>query len=174
VWENTSCTYLTATQVGSAGGNSTSGASHTGVIIGGIVGAVAVIGILGALFGICLARRRRAANSQPQSTATMYQTSGAAGGIATGATGPRDLRNSDSSAFMPLQDNSSTVWNASSTNINAPYKDEWRHSEASSGISYDPMNGPRVHSPTIRTPTTGGPNWDGPGYEGPRYEGPRY
>jgi hypothetical protein len=32
---------------GGSGGNSTSGASHTGVIIGGIVGAVALIGILG-------------------------------------------------------------------------------------------------------------------------------
>lgn len=142
------------------------------MIIGGIVGAVAVIGILGALFGICLARRRRAANAQPGSTA--YQMSSTAGaGVASGAMGPRDMRNSDSSAFMPLQGNPSMVWNASTTNLNSPYKDEFggRPSEASSGVEFDPYNmgGSRVH-----TPTAGSPRWDGPQYEGPRYEGPRY
>jgi len=165
---------------GTAGGNnssnSTSGASHTGVIIGAIAGAVAVIGILGALFGICLARRRRAANDQPRSTA--YQMSGtAAVGVTTGAMGPRDLRNSDSSAFMPLQDNSSMAWNpnASTSNLNAPYKDEYgvRHSQASSGMEFDPYSGSRVHSPVVSSPTVQA-TWDGPRYEGPRYEGPRY
>jgi len=148
-------------------GNSTSGASHTGVIIGGIVGAVAVIGILGALFGICLARRRRAANAQPRSTA--YQMSSTAGvGAATGAMGARDMRNSDSSAFMPLQDNSGMAWNASTTNLNSPYKDgyEGRPSEASSGASFDPYN---MSGSRVNTPTAGSPRWDGPRYEGPRY-----
>jgi len=146
-------------------GNSTSGASHTGVIIGGIVGAVAVIGILGALFGICLARRRRAANAQPGSTE--YQMSSTAGvGAASGAMGPRDMRNSDSSAFMPLQGNPSMAWNASTTNLNSPYKDEFggRPSEASSGVDFDPYNMSGAH-----TPTAGSPRWDGPQYEGPRY-----
>jgi hypothetical protein len=166
---------------GSAGGNSgnsTNGASHTGMIIGGIVGAVAVIGILGALFGICLARRRRAANAQPRSTE--YQMSSAAGvgvgvgaGVAAGAgaMGPRDMRNSDSSAFMPLQDNSSMAWNASTTHLGAPYRDDYggRRSEASSGVEYDPYSA--ASSPTLHSPTIARPKWDG---NGPMYEGPRY
>lgn len=159
-----------ASASGSAGGNSnsTSGASHTGMIIGGIVGAVAIIGILGALFGICLARRRRAANAEPRSTE--YQMANAAGaGAATGATGARDLRSSDSSAFMPLQANSSTTWNASSTHLGVPYKDEYggRRSEASSGMEYDPYSS----SPIPTSPIHGHARWDG---NGPMYEGPKY
>jgi hypothetical protein len=171
-----------ASASGSAGGSTatsspTSGASsHTGMIIGGIVGAVAVIGILGALFGICLSRRRRAANAVQPGTPS-YQTSNVRGaGLTTGATGPRDLRSSDSSAFMPLQDNRSMAWNTSTANLNmpsSPYKEDFggRPSESSSGVSFDPYYNiePRVPSPNV-----GGPSWDGPRYEGPRYEGPRY
>lgn len=159
-----------ASASGSAGGNSgsTNGASHTGLIIGGIVGAVAIIGILGALVGICLARRRRAANAEPRSTE--YQMGNAAGvAAATGATGARDLRSSDSSAFMPLQANTSMTWNASTTHLGVPYKDEYggRRSEASSRLDYDPYSS----SSTPTSPNPGHARWDG---NGPMYEGPRY
>lgn len=143
------------------GSNSTNGASsHTGVLIGGIVGAIAVIGILGALFGICLARRRRAANGQPPST-SYPMSSTTAGAGAAGAMGAKGMRDSDSSAFMPLQDNSSMAWNASTANLNSPYKDEYggRPSVASSQQEFNPYyeNTPRMTSPP-----------------GPRYDGPRY
>jgi len=162
-----------ASASGSAGGNSgsTNGASHTGMIIGGIVGAVAIIGILGALFGICLARRRRAANNTEPSRSTEYQTGNAVGvGAASGVIGARDLRNSDSSAFMPLQANSSMTWNASTTHLGVPYKDEYggRHSEASSGLDYDAYS---PSSPTPTSPNAGHARWDG---NGPMYEGPKY
>lgn len=144
---------------GSGGNNSTNGASsHTGALIGGIVGAVAVIGILGALFGICLARRRRAANQSPNASYPMSSTAGMSAGA--GAMGAKGMRSSDSSAFMPLQDNSSMAWNASSANLNSPYKDDYggRPSVASSQQEFNPYfeNSPRMASP------------------GPRYEGPRY
>ncbi|KIM86629.1 glyoxal oxidase [Piloderma croceum F 1598] len=159
-----------ASASGSAGGNSgsTDGASHTGMIIGGIVGAVAIIGIVGALFGICLARRRRAANAKPQSTE--YQMGNAAGaGAVTGGMGTRDLRSSDSSAFMPLQANSSMTWNASTTHLGVPYKDEYggRRSEASSRLEYDPYSS----SSTPTSPNPAHARWDG---NGPMYEGPKY
>jgi len=156
---------------GGDGGNSASGTSHTGVIIGGIVGAVAVIGILGALFGICLSRRRRAAATtavSPQPRSTAYQMSSTAGAdVVAGAMGARDMRNSDSSAFMPLRDNASTTWNASSTHLQMPYNDEYgRQSSASSGLEYDP------YSPTTptRMQSPASPRWD----SAPMYEPPRY
>ncbi|VDB96305.1 unnamed protein product [Peniophora sp. CBMAI 1063] len=40
--------------------SSDSGSSHTAVIVGGIVAGVAVIGVLGAIIGICMSRKRRA------------------------------------------------------------------------------------------------------------------
>ncbi|KZP11662.1 copper radical oxidase [Athelia psychrophila] len=143
------------------GDNNTTSSSttHKAELIGAIAGAVAIIGILGALFGICMARRRRAANSQPASAA--YAMSNTAGrGTDAAPAGARDMRNSDSSAFMPLQDNSSQAWNASTTHLNGPYKDDYagRPSEASSGLEYDPYAAPRVHTPA------GAPAWDGPRY----------
>ena len=157
---------------GGSGANSSnttipsSGSSHKAELIGAIAGAVAVIGILGALFGIFMARRRRAAHAQPAAS-TAYGMSGVAG-PGKGAAGARDLRNSDSSAFMPLQDNSSMAWNASSMHLNGPYKDDYnygrRASEASSGVAYDPYGASRIQSPA------GAPAWDGPRYnEAPRY-----
>ncbi|OCH89155.1 DUF1929-domain-containing protein [Obba rivulosa] len=101
------------------------GASHTGAIIGGIVGAIAVVGILGAIFGICLARRKRAAAQQhPASSYPMSATQGGAGG----ALGNHGVRSSDSSAFVPLQqDNQSAAWgNASNASLASPYRDEPR------------------------------------------------
>lgn len=170
---NVQLSSASGTAGGSNSSNSTSGASHTGVIIGAIAGGVVLVGILGALFGICLARRRRAADAQPRSTTYQMGSTTAGVGVASGAMGPRDMRNSDSSAFMPLQDNSSMAWNpnASTSNLNSPYRDEYggRHSQASSGMEFDPYNGPRVHSPVVSSPTVQAPRWDGPRYEGPRY-----
>ena len=145
---------------GSGSGSKTGGTngvtSHTGVLIGGIAGAVAVIGILGALFGICLARRRRAAANK--SLSASYSMGSTAGMGDAGAIGAKGMRGSDSSSFMPLQDNSSMAWNASSANLNSPYKDDLgeRPSMASSQQEFNPYleNSPRMG-----------------GYEGPR---PRY
>jgi hypothetical protein len=162
------------------GGGTTSGSSsHTGFIIGAIAGAVAVIGVLGAVFGICLSRRRRAAQGK-SSAYQMGTTTGLAAGA--GALGARGMRISDSSAFMPLQDNSSAVWNAGSpTTFSAPYKDDVgaRSSVAESHGSqgeFDPYlsSAPRTYSPTVGGPRYEGISYDGPMYEGPRYEGPRY
>ncbi|KDQ61511.1 glyoxal oxidase [Jaapia argillacea MUCL 33604] len=109
---------------GSSGGSTTGSTSKTGIIVG-IVAGIAVVGILGALFGVCVARRRRAARSGSSKAAYGMSSSGgpaALGGMAAG-------RTSDSSAFVPLrQDNGSMAW-GSSSNVDLPsgqhgYQDE--------------------------------------------------
>lgn len=45
-------------------GASTSTPSRTGVLIGGIVGAIALVGLIGAIVGICITRRRRAVSQR--------------------------------------------------------------------------------------------------------------
>ncbi|KAH9923857.1 glyoxal oxidase N-terminus-domain-containing protein [Fomitopsis serialis] len=133
---------------GSAGSSSTSSnssssssgsTSHTAAIIGGIVGAVAVVGILGAAFGVYVARRRRAASQAKP--ASMYAMSSVGG---AGALGRRDLRNSDSSAFVPLQHENKSMWDGNASNISlSPYHDEVRTGGPSA--EFDPyyQNAPR-------------------------------
>ncbi|KZT21915.1 copper radical oxidase [Neolentinus lepideus HHB14362 ss-1] len=123
---------------GSSGGNTTSsGTTHTGAIIGGIVAAIAVVGVIGALFGICMARRRRAARTG---------TSGAYAMSSTGASMPMGhagVRTSDSSAFMPLkQDNSSMAWgNQSTANLADPhYRDEMSPGYAGNSYGHQPSS----------------------------------
>ncbi|PFH51629.1 copper radical oxidase [Amanita thiersii Skay4041] len=136
-----------ATATGSANGsnpsntnNNTNSASssHTGAIIGGVVAAIAGIAIIGALIGIVLARRRREAG---RASVPLMGHSGLPG--AASALGPRGMRNSDSSAFVPLQqDNSSHAWNASSVSLTSPYRDDLGTGARSSGMGmsmeYDP------------------------------------
>jgi len=87
----------TAPSSSSSNSNSSGSSSHIGAIIGAVVAGIAAVGVLGAVFGFCLARRRRqAAVADPASS---YPISGAGFGGFTG----REMRNSDSSAFMPLR-----------------------------------------------------------------------
>jgi hypothetical protein len=142
------------------GSHSTHGVSHTGILIGVIAGAVAVIGILGALAGICLARRRRrraAANQSLSASYPMSSTAGAGAGAGAVAMESKGIRDSDSSSFMPLQANSSMAWNASSASLHMPYRDDFgRPSMASSQQEFNPYYENPPPSP------------------GPRYDGPRY
>ncbi|KAA1477815.1 DUF1929-domain-containing protein [Dentipellis sp. KUC8613] len=131
----------------SSGNNNSqsSGASHTGPIIGGVVAAIAAVGILGAVFGICLARRRRAAAARagPSSTYPMSSTNLGGGGAAVSGAG-RGMRSSDSSAFVPLQGNASTA------SLNSPYHDEFEGARGSGQFGrsgeFDPYyeNAPRM------------------------------
>ncbi|KAH8117140.1 hypothetical protein DFH11DRAFT_1815615 [Phellopilus nigrolimitatus] len=88
-----------------------SATSHTGAIIGGIVGAVVVIGAIGAIVGICMKSRKR----------NNAQTARNVGGHGGGAPGMMRKRDSDAT-MMPLQDSN---WAASSADLRAPspYKD---------------------------------------------------
>ncbi|KAF7984140.1 hypothetical protein HWV62_16786 [Athelia sp. TMB] len=128
---------------GTGGGSSTNsgGVSHKAELIGGIAAGVALIAILGALFGVCMARRRRAANGPP--AAGGYPMNNLDAGMGKDVGGMGAMRNSDSSAFMPLHDNSSHAWNASMSNIHAPYTDEYqgRQSVASSDIDTGQVGG---------------------------------
>ncbi|KAI0368553.1 DUF1929-domain-containing protein [Pilatotrama ljubarskyi] len=136
--------------------NSKNGASssHTGAIVGGIIAAIAAVGILGAGFGIWMARRRRAAAQQASSLSYPMGTApGGAGGVASGARAGGGLRSSDSSAFMPLsQANGSTTWgaNASTLSLNSPYYDDPR----GASTEFDPyhQNAPRVSTNQARGP----------------------
>ena len=111
------------------GGNQASSASHTGPIVGAVIGAIALVGILGAIFGILITRRRRAASRSHTGGAYPMSSASTVGGVsalASRSVGGAGLRNSDSSAFVPLQDNYSTTWtpNASQVNLHSPYHDE--------------------------------------------------
>ncbi|KAI0827203.1 DUF1929-domain-containing protein [Trametes gibbosa] len=134
--------------------NNGASSSHTGAIVGGIIAAIAAVGILGAGFGIWMARRRRTAAQQASSLSyPMGSAPGGAGGVASGARVGGGLRSSDSSAFMPLsQANGSTTWgaNASALSLNSPYYDEPRTASA----EFDPyhQNAPRVSTNQARGP----------------------
>jgi hypothetical protein len=128
---------------GGSGSDSAAGGSNKTTIIAAVVGAVAGIALLGALVGIFLARRRRAAQRAGGSTGTypmsvaptgaMSGASAAAGFSALGAS--KGGRESDSSAFVPLQHgNNSHAWNASTASLDRPYRDDGDMGRG----SYDP------------------------------------
>lgn len=98
---------------GPSNGNS-SNSSHTGVIIGAVVAGIAAVGVLGAVLGISLARRRRSAATA--SSGATYPTPGTSFGGFAG----REMRSSDSSAFMPLQQG-----NQSEAALHSPYRDQF-------------------------------------------------
>ncbi|KAI9567949.1 putative copper radical oxidase [Boletus coccyginus] len=123
--------------------------SNTGVIVGTVVGVIAALGIVGAVFGVLAARRRRAASRQHPSAAYAMGATRAGFGSSGAAALNRhadSVRNSDSSAFVPLQqDNPSMVWNASTASLQSPFRDDY-----DGRPPYDPY-----HSDTIGRSSTG-------------------
>ncbi|KAH9042440.1 DUF1929-domain-containing protein [Lactarius pseudohatsudake] len=117
---------------------SSSSSSHKGLIIGAVVAGIAVVGVLGAVFGICLARRRREAALV--NTGPTYPLSGSGLGGLTG----REMRSSDSSAFVPLQQgNQSTA-----SLMHSPYRDQFEprpSSQFAQSGEFDPYRD--VHHP---------------------------
>jgi hypothetical protein len=96
---------------GSGSNNATTGGKSlsTGLLIAIIVGAIAVVGVLGAIFGVCIAKRRRASATGPYSQ-TPPSPMGA-------------KRQSDSSAFIPLQPSQPMTnhnWDGSTANLVSP------------------------------------------------------
>lgn len=114
---------------GTGGSQSGSGSSsNTGVIVGAVVGVIAGLGIIGAIVGIVATRRRRTTSRQHPSAAYAMRAT-RAGFTTSGAASLNrradEGRNSDSSAFVPLQqDNSSMAWNASTTSLQSGYRDD--------------------------------------------------
>jgi hypothetical protein len=107
--------------VPTSSGSHNSGGVHTGAIIGGAIGALAILGVLCAVLGICIARRRRAAVKQLPVAA--FATSSHDGGTLAGATMPDNVRDSYATAFEPLQqDYHSKAWNESSGSLPSPYR----------------------------------------------------
>ena len=100
----------------SSSGNGSNGrASHTGLIIGAVVAGIAAVGVVGAVFGICLARRRRSAAVAGSSQT--YPTPGAGPGGFAG----RELRSSDSSAFVPFRQSNQSE----AALMHSPYRDQF-------------------------------------------------
>ena len=129
---------LASSASGSAPGNTNNGnsggssSSHIGLIIGGVVGAIALVGVLGAVFGICLAKRRREAAAKPGST---YPMSGTGLGSLTG----REMRSSDSSAFVPLQQSNHSAVSL----MHSPYRDQFEprpSSQFATSGEFDPYH----------------------------------
>jgi len=105
--------------------SSSGSSSHMGIIIGAVVAGIAAVGVLGAVFGICLARRRRSAAMAD--SGTTYPAPGSGFGGFAG----REMRSSDSSAFVPLQQS-----NQSEAALHSPYRDQFE---------------PRASSPFVRS-----------------------
>jgi len=126
---------------GSNSGSTSSGSSHTGVIIGGIIAAIAVVGIIGAGVGIFIARRRR--SSQQARARNLGSGKGGPGMGAMGVgVGMRPMRDSSGSAFVPLQNaNDSMAWNASSTSLNTAVGDGGVHTPYKDDYGYPPRGG---------------------------------
>ncbi|KAJ3930567.1 MAG: glyoxal oxidase N-terminus-domain-containing protein [Lentinula lateritia] len=121
-------TDTSGTGSGSSSSSSTdnsASSSHTGAIVGGVVGALVIVGILGALIGICLSRRRRAANrapnayamSDPKTPANTFNVNygGAGAGAAAGA---KEGLTAD--PYYRQDYNASSDWAQSNVALNAP------------------------------------------------------
>ena len=147
------------------------------------MGAIALVGILGAIFGICVARRRRRAALRHSPSSSSYpmgsapnaggvggvgggggvfsSTTAAVGGAGFAAVGQqRGMRSSDSSAFVLLQqDNSSyAAWNASSYSVHSPYLDHTPNSPGgmNSGVGRGMQSGEFEADPYYQhTPVVG-------------------
>lgn len=143
---------------GEAGSSGNGGfVSSKGMIIGGVIAAIAVIGLLGALIGVFLIRRRRAAQRKPNSnsayamsTASKFVGEGAAGEglMASSALGKpgvgAGVRSSDSSAFLPYkEDHPSQAWVGNNLGYDGRGSSTFRDSED----TYDPYAA-APHSPT--------------------------
>jgi hypothetical protein len=169
---------------GGADGGSTStdsrtsddGGISTGAIIGIAVGGLVVLGLLGALLGVCIARKRRAANRQPNDTSYMMNNNnnamasvGGAYGLGAGGAAAGQ-RGSESSAFVPLRQEYAAhdSWGSSTASLHGPYKDqqvpqqphfqgqgeyvEGRQSGNGMSMDYDPY----AADSRLRTSTPGG------------------
>ncbi|KAG6810339.1 hypothetical protein H0H92_012345 [Tricholoma furcatifolium] len=126
----------------------------TGGIVGVVVGSLAVIGLLGALLGFLLARRRRHSMLNLTSSSASYAMTG--GGQSLGAAVAltaehRGLRSSDTNIFVPLQqDNHSDAWNGSMADLalTTPYRDDVRLASLNSPYA----SGTNTPSPRMMTP----------------------
>jgi Domain of unknown function (DUF1929) len=105
--------------------------SHTGLIIGAVVAGIAAVGVVGAIFGVCLARRRREA--AVAGSGQTYPTSG--GGL--GGFAGREMRSSDSSAFVPLRQSNQS----DAALMHSPYRDQFEpraSSQFAPSAEFDP------------------------------------
>ncbi|GLB41295.1 putative glyoxal oxidase [Lyophyllum shimeji] len=154
----------TNTGGGTQNNQSNGAAGHTGAIVGGVIGAIAVIGLLGALLGVFLARRRRASPlgahhtriPSQKSINSAYAMTAAGGGVGGAAAlagpGMRGMRSSDSSAFVPLQhDNSSEAWGGSTADLTSPYMDHDPAGRTMVSMEYDPYaaGSPRITTSSV-------------------------
>ena len=137
-----------ASASGSASGSSTSGGATTqggegksnlGVIIGSVIGGLVVLGLIGTIIGICVARRKRAAARVGQPTSYPMETANAdaaVGGAVLGGAASRPMRGSDSSAFLPLG-HDDQAWNGSTGSLSTPYRDYEGMRSSGTGMSVD-------------------------------------
>jgi hypothetical protein len=139
---------------GSSGtGSSRNKSSNTGTTVGVIVGAVAAIALLGAVFGIMMARRRRAAATRSAPLGPAYAMGnvsekpmyGGDGGFA-GAGGRSPMRSSDSSMNVPLQAGMhDRMHTGSTTSLTASYRE--RDEYGGGGYGYGGGGGQGEYDP---------------------------
>jgi hypothetical protein len=139
---------------GNGSSSGTSSKSHTILIVGGVVGGIAVIGIIGGLVGLFISRRKRA--SLPLAPKSSYAMGSTTGSVPMGA---RMMRSSDSSAFMPMEHEAhSMVWNGSNVSLNppsspvmyTPYQDDPRASGTGMSLDFDPYSSRPMSGNVVR------------------------
>lgn len=140
---------------GSSNTTSNSSSPSTGVIVGAVVGGLAVLGILGAIVGICISRRRRAASRQTIAPSSEYKMNNVGGGAAAGgmmgAGGPYAQRQAPP-GFAPVYDRD--YYSQSDVNLASPhtaYRDEpadFYRQPSGTGMSmdYDPYTRDRMQT----------------------------
>ncbi|KAF8884137.1 copper radical oxidase [Infundibulicybe gibba] len=120
---------------GTSGGGTTSDkdtstGSSSKMIIGGVVGAIVILGGLGAVVGMCVARRRKAVKPAPSSAYPMNS---------------RSMGSDSNSGFA------TGAWNSSTTNLTGPYTDEEPAARAS-GVGHSLEYDRRMSSNTPTRP----------------------
>jgi Domain of unknown function (DUF1929) len=127
----------------SSSSNGSSSSSHTGLIIGAVVAGIAAVGVLGAVFGIRVARRRRAAALNKSDPTDPISGTGLDGWGGPG------IRGSDLSAFVPLQQSN----HSETALMHSPYRDQFEpraSSQFAPSGEFDPHR--NSYAPRMGTP----------------------
>jgi hypothetical protein len=132
----------------SASGTGTSSPSST-LLIAGIAGAVVLLGLVVAIAGVCVARKKRAASEKPIYSMDKAPPLGFAAGGVRGIHYSRASAATESSDFAPLANRgglgTDEAWDSSTANLHAPYvpyrDDGLVHGSRPSFGEYDPYSG---------------------------------
>jgi len=165
---------------GSSATATASASSNKTLLIAGIAGAVVLLGLIAAIAGICVARRKRARAEKPTYSMDKIKPLGFTAGGVRSMHYSRDSSATESTVFAPLANRKETeyneAWDSSTANLHAPYapyRDDGTPSALGSRPSfgeYDPYSGysgvPQQHADSSLNVNMGGVGGVGAGMGG--------